>query len=105
MLLLLLRLDILAFVPALRTKGAAGEYSKYTIYFYRSVVPNAHSFASPSQEFVSLEEARTFAQNAADAALIELAHSFRIESGDRTVNEHWSRQEGGWKLIGQTSDS
>jgi hypothetical protein len=42
---------------------------------------------------------------AADAALIELAHSFRTESGDRTVNEHWSRQEGGWKLTDQTSDS
>jgi len=78
---------------------------KYTIYFYRSVVPNVHSFASPSQEFFSLEEARTFAQNAADTALIELAHSFRIENGDRTVNEHWSRQERGWKLLGQTSES
>jgi hypothetical protein len=47
-----------------------------------------------------LEEARTFAQNAADTALIELAHSFRIENSDRTVNEHWSRQEDGWKLLG-----
>ncbi len=74
---------------------------KYTIYFYRSVVPNIHSFASPTQEFSSLQEARTFAQNAADSALIELARSFRIESGDGLVNEHWSRREGGWKLLGQ----
>ncbi len=76
---------------------------KYTIYFYGSVVPNNHSFASPTQEFSSVEEARTFAQTAADAALIEVAHSFRIESGDRIVNEHWGRQDGSWKLLGQTS--
>jgi len=51
-----------------------------------------------------LEEARPFAQNAADTALVELAHSFRIESGDGIVNKHWSCREGGWKLLGQTSE-
>jgi hypothetical protein len=75
--------------------------TKYTIYFYKSAVPNIHSFASPTQEFLSLEEARTFAQNAAETALIALARSFRIESGDGLVNEHWSRQEDGWKLLAQ----
>jgi hypothetical protein len=44
--------------------------------------------ASPMQEFRSLDEARRFAQDAADTALIELAHSFRIESADGKVNEH-----------------
>lgn len=78
--------------------------SKYTIYFYRSVVPNIHAFASPTQEFLSLEEARAFAQTAADAALIDVAHSFRIESGNGLVNEHWSRQEDGWKLLGETRE-
>jgi hypothetical protein len=71
---------------------------KYTIYFYRSSAPNVHSFASPTQEFSSLDEARTFAQNAADISLIETAHSFRIESDDGKVKEHWSRDGSSWKL-------
>jgi len=74
---------------------------KYTIYFFRSAVPNVHSFASPTQEFPSLEEARKFAQDAADCALIELARSFRIESGDGKVNERWGRSEGSWNLLAQ----
>jgi hypothetical protein len=74
---------------------------KYTIYFFRSAVPNVHSFASPTQEFTSLEDARTFARDAADSALIELARSFRIESGNGIVNEHWGRREGGWELLVQ----
>lgn len=78
--------------------------NKYTIYFFRSAVPNIHSFASPTQEFSSLEEARTFARNAADASPLEKANSFRIVRGDGKVNEHWSRQDDGWKLLGQMSD-
>ena len=71
---------------------------KYTIYFFKSPLPNAHSFASPTQDFPSLDEARAFAQNAADASLIETARSFRIQSEDGSVNEHWGRRSDGWKL-------
>jgi hypothetical protein len=71
---------------------------KYTFYFFKSSVPNANWFASPTQEFPSLDEARIFAQNAAEASLIETARSFRIQSEDGTVNEHWGRHDSGWKL-------
>jgi hypothetical protein len=71
---------------------------KYTVYFYKSSDPGIHPFASPTQEFSSLDEARTFARNAADISLVETATSFRIESHDRAVNEHWSRSQDGWIL-------
>ncbi len=71
----------------------------YKVYFYRSPVPNVHPFASPTQEFRSLDEALRFAQDAADAALVELAQSFRIESEDGKINERWGRVSGGWKLL------
>ena len=71
---------------------------KYTIYFYVSSIPSVHPFADPTQEVSSLDEARTFAQNAAGLPLVETARSFRIESDDRTVNELWTRAESGWKL-------
>ncbi len=71
----------------------------YKVYFYRSSAPNAHPFASPTQEFRSLDEALRFAQDAADAALVELARSFRIESEDRKINERWGCEGGGWKLL------
>jgi hypothetical protein len=71
---------------------------KYTIYFFKSSVPSGHSFGSPTQELPSLDEARTFAQNAAEASVIETARSFRIQSEDGSVNEHWSRRSDGWKL-------
>lgn len=32
---------------------------------------------------------------------VELARSFRIESGDGRVNERWGRCESGWKLLSQ----
>jgi hypothetical protein len=57
---------------------------KYTAYFFKSSVPNAHSFASPTQKFPSLDEARTFAQNAAEASPIATVRSFRIDSEDRS---------------------
>jgi hypothetical protein len=50
------------------------------------------------QEFPSLDEARTFAQNAAEALLIVTARSFRIQSEGGRVNEHWSRRSDGWQL-------
>jgi hypothetical protein len=72
---------------------------KYTIYFYdRSSVSYVDWFANPTQEFWSLDEARIFAQNAADNSQIQRTHSFRIKSDDGKVNEYWSREGGGWKL-------
>ena len=71
----------------------------YKVYFYRSPEPNAHPFVAPTQEFRSLDEALRFAQDAADAALVELAHSFKIESEDGKINECWGRVNGGWKLL------
>jgi hypothetical protein len=71
---------------------------KYTIHFFGSLVPNARSFASPTQEFSSLDEARTFAQSAAEASVVATAHSFRIQSEDGGMNEHWSHHNDGWKL-------
>jgi hypothetical protein len=72
----------------------------YKVYFYRSSVPNARPFASPTQEFRSLDEALRFAQDAAEAALVEPVHSFRIESEDRKINERWGRAANIAKLPG-----
>jgi hypothetical protein len=82
----------------LSRSSVSAVIKKYTFYFFKSSVPNVHSFASPTQEFSSLDEARIFAQNAAEASLIETARSFRIQSEDGSVNEHWSRRSDGWKL-------
>ena len=74
---------------------------KYTTYFYsRSDIPTrpACCFADPTQEFFTLEEARTFGQAAGSATQFKTG-SFRIASEDRTINEHWIRDGGDWKLI------
>ena len=60
-----------------------------------------YPFANPRQEFSSLGEARTFAQNAAAMSLIETAYSFRIENDAGGVNELWTRTDSGWKLHSQ----
>jgi hypothetical protein len=73
---------------------------KYTTYFF-----GQHTFSSelpscvakPTQDFYSLEDARAFAQHAANARLFEVS-SFQLESEDHTINEHWSRNGDGWKL-------
>jgi hypothetical protein len=74
---------------------------KYRTYFYsrsRDTPFHCKPFASPVQEFHSLEEARTFAKDAADAAMLGKAYSFRIETDDRKINEYWTRNNDGWKL-------
>jgi len=93
-------------LPALTKDQPVTEKTakKYTCYFYKSSVPNVHPFANPMQEFWSLDEARTFAQNAADNPHIAIADSFRIESGDGKVNEHWGRRDGRWQLLGQPNE-
>ena len=91
-------LNALAPVTSIFGRPVTQKSKKYTIYFYKSSVPNVHPFADPTQEFLSLDEARTFAQNAAAMSLVEIAYSFRIESDDRRVNELWTRTESGWKL-------
>jgi hypothetical protein len=78
---------------------------KYRVYFYsRSQDSPREHFASPEQEFHSLEEARTFAKDAANAATLEKAYSFRIETDDRTVSEYWTRDDGDWNLEPEAAD-
>ncbi len=68
-------------------------------YLLLQVVGSERSLVcQPDAGISSLDEARTFAQNAAEAALIETAPSFRIQSDDGSVNEHWGRGSDGWKL-------
>ena len=81
---------------------------KYRTYFYTRSQENPFQrkpFASPEQEFHSLEEARTFAKDAANAATAsEKAYSFRIETDDRKISEYWTRNNDGWKLEPEAAD-
>jgi hypothetical protein len=74
---------------------------KYTTYFYRqpaNSTRSAYCFADPTLEFSTLEEARSFAQEAGSATQFETG-SFRIASDDCKINEHWIRDGSAWKLV------
>jgi hypothetical protein len=78
-----------------------GVPMKYTTSFYRHSANStraADCFADPTVEFPSLEEARTFAQAAANATQFE-TRLFRIATADRNINEHWIKDGDDWKLI------
>jgi hypothetical protein len=85
---------------AKKTTAMEKEIMKYTTYFYEKSRPTGSDFCSnPTQEFYSLEEARTFSRHAADTGQIAKVRSFRIETGDGKISEHWIRDTRGWKLI------
>jgi hypothetical protein len=73
---------------------------RYTVYFYDKPHPRNSSdyVADPTQEFYSLEEARTFARQAAYTAEKPKVRSFRIETDDGKISEHWISDGEGWKL-------
>ena len=83
-----------------RAKPLAVEIMRYTVYFYDKPHPRNRSdyFADPTQEFYSLEEAQTFAWHAADTTEKQTVYSFRIETDDSKISEHWTRDVEGWKL-------
>lgn len=72
---------------------------KYTTYFYDKSRPTGSDFcANPTQNFDSLEEARIFSQHAAEMGRVLKVHSFRIETDDGKISEHWIRDAEGWKF-------
>src|SRR5262249_6830367 len=85
-----------------RAKPLAVEVMRYTVYFYDQTHPHNRSgyFANPTQEFFSLEEARTFSRHAADTVGRKTVYSFRIETDDGKISEHWIRGGEDWKLSG-----